>query len=97
MKIKTSNDLSRFRICVAIKNVMAIAYRGFHGLGYGDNLYLYWYQNSIREIEYFLSIVAPKERNLLDYVVFRHLMVTSYSQFSRKQNIWYYDRKKVIR
>jgi len=85
MKIKTSNDLVGSEYVSAIKNVMAIATGVCHGLGYGDNFISVLVSNSIREIEYFLSIVAPKERNLLDYVYLGDLMVTSYSQFSRNR------------
>lgn len=85
MKIITSDDVLGSEYVSALKNVMAIATGVCHGLGYGDNFISVLVSNAIREIQYFLSIVAPAERNLLDYVYLGDLVVTSYSQFSRNR------------
>ena len=69
----------------ALKNVMAIATGVCHGLGYGDNYISVLVSNAIREIEHFLTIVAPSNRKLLNYVYLGDLIVTSYSQFSRNR------------
>lgn len=85
--IKTiiSDDVIGAEYVTVLKNVMAIATGVCHGLGYGDNYISVLVSNAIREIEHFLTIVAPSNRNLLNYVYLGDLMVTSYSQFSRNR------------
>ncbi len=85
--IKTiiSDDVIGAEYVTVLKNVMAIATGVCHGLGYGDNYISVLVSNAIREIEHFLTIVAPSNRNLLNYVYLGDLIVTSYSQFSRNR------------
>ena len=85
--IKTiiSDDVIGAEYVTVLKNVMAIATGVCHGLGYGDNYISVLVSNAIREIENFLNVVAPSNRNLLNYVYLGDLIVTSYSQFSRNR------------
>ncbi|MBI5538690.1 MAG: NAD(P)-binding domain-containing protein [Bacteroidia bacterium] len=85
IKTIVSDDVLGAEYVTVLKNVMAIATGVCHGLGYGDNYISVLVSNAIREIEHFLSIVAPSNRNLLNYVYLGDLMVTSYSQFSRNR------------
>ncbi len=85
IKTIVSNDVIGAEYVTILKNIMAIASGVCHGLGYGDNFQSVLVSNAIREIQKFLTIVAPSDRNLLNYVYLGDLLVTSYSQFSRNR------------
>jgi glycerol-3-phosphate dehydrogenase (NAD(P)+) len=85
LKVITSSDVLGAEYSSALKNVMAIATGVCHGLGYGDNSISVLVSCAIREIQDFLNVMAPAERNLLNYVYLGDLMVTCYSQFSRNR------------
>ncbi|PIP54471.1 MAG: glycerol-3-phosphate dehydrogenase [Bacteroidetes bacterium CG23_combo_of_CG06-09_8_20_14_all_32_9] len=82
-----SDDIIGAEYVTSLKNVMAIAAGVSHGLGYGDNYLSVLVSNAIREIQSFLNIIFPAERDLLKYVYLGDLLVTCYSQFSRNRNL----------
>ncbi len=85
IKTITSDDVIGAEYVTILKNIMAIAAGVCHGLGYGDNFLSVLVSNAIREIQNFLNVVAPSNRNILNYVYLGDLLVTSYSQFSRNR------------
>jgi len=85
IKTITSDDVIGAEYVTILKNIMAIAAGVCHGLGYGDNFQSVLVSNAFREIQNFLNVIAPSNRNLLNCVYLGDLLVTSYSQFSRNR------------
>lgn len=81
-----SDDVAGIEYVAVLKNVYAICAGIIHGLGLGDNFQAMLVSNAIREIDHFVSVVAPAKRNICDSVYLGDLLVTSYSRFSRNHN-----------
>ncbi len=85
VKVHLSDDVVGAEYAAVLKNIMAIASGVAYGLRYGDNFQAVLISNAIQEIEHFLDVVAPKERDIKDSVYLGDLLVTTYSQFSRNR------------
>ena len=68
-----------------MKNIIAIAAGICHGLRYGDNFQAVLVSNAIQEIERFVAVVHPIERDIKSSAYLGDLLVTAYSQFSRNR------------
>ncbi len=73
------------RQSAVLKNIFAIASGICHGLGYGDNFQAVLISNAIQEIQRFVEVVHPIERDIKSPAYLGDLLVTSYSQFSRNR------------
>lgn len=85
LKTVISRDIFGTEYAAVLKNVYAIASGICHGLGYGDNFQAVLISNAAREIENFLNVAHPMERNISLSAYLGDLMVTAYSQFSRNR------------
>ncbi len=85
VRTKVSTDVAGIEYAEVLKNIVAIASGICRGCGFGDNFQAVLISNAIREIEHFVDVVDPKERNINDSVYLGDLLVTSYSQFSRNR------------
>lgn len=85
IKTKTSTDVIGIEYSSVLKNVYAIAAGICSGLKYGDNFLSVLMANAIQEMNRFLKIVHPIERNINDSVYMGDLLVTAYSNFSRNR------------
>lgn len=85
VNVTLSNDIIGTEHAAVLKNVYAISAGMAHGLGYGDNFIALLLSNAIREMEKYLEIVSPVERNINDSVYLGDLLVTGYSYFSRNR------------
>lgn len=80
-----SDDIIGTEHSAVLKNVYAISAGIAHGLGYGDNFIAVLLSNAIREMERYLEVISPIERNVNDSVYLGDLLVTGYSYFSRNR------------
>src|ERR1017187_9609374 len=85
IKTSTSDDIYGTEYSSVLKNVLAIAAGICHGLGYGDNFLSVLISNGIQEIKRFVDVVHPITRDIKDSAYLGDLLVTAYSQFSRKR------------
>ncbi|MXV37142.1 glycerol-3-phosphate dehydrogenase [Flavobacteriaceae bacterium Ap0902] len=80
-----SNDILGTEHSAVLKNVYAISAGIAHGLGYGDNFIAVLLSNAIREMQDYLKVLSPLDRNINDSVYLGDLLVTGYSYFSRNR------------
>ncbi len=85
VKVKVSEDVLGIEYSSVLKNVYAIASGICSGLKYGDNFQSVIMSNAVEEMQRFLNVVSPMERNMVDSVYMGDLLVTSYSKFSRNR------------
>ena len=83
VKTTISNDIFGLEYSAVLKNVFAIASGICYGLKYGDNFQAVLVSNAIQEMERFVNIVCPTDRNICDSAYLGDLLVTAYSKFSR--------------
>lgn len=85
IKTTTSDDIYGTEYAAVLKNIYAIASGICHGLNYGDNFQSVLISNAIREMETFLGVVHPINRDIKESAYLGDLLVTAYSQFSRNR------------
>lgn len=85
VNIILSNDIYGIEHAAILKNCYAIAAGIAHGLGYGDNFQAVLMSNAIREMEQYLNLISPIEREINASVYLGDLLVTGYSFFSRNR------------
>ncbi len=85
IKTNVSDDIYGTEWGAVLKNVYAIAGGICHGVGYGDNFQAVLISNAIREIERFVDVVHPIDRDIKESAYLGDLLVTAYSQFSRNR------------
>jgi glycerol-3-phosphate dehydrogenase (NAD(P)+) len=85
IRTNTSDDIWGTEYTSVIKNIIAIAAGIVHGLMYGDNFQAVLVANAIQEIDRFVSVVHPINRDIKSSAYLGDLMVTAYSQFSRNR------------
>ncbi len=85
IKTVVSNDLLGVEYGAVLKNIYALACGICHGLGFGDNFQAVLISNAIREMEHFVNVIDPQQREINQSAYLGDLLVTSYSQFSRNR------------
>lgn len=85
IRTSTSDDIWGTEYTSVIKNIIAIAAGIVHGLMYGDNFQAVLVANAIQEIERFVNVVHPINRDIKSSAYLGDLVVTAYSQFSRNR------------
>ncbi|MFA6813871.1 MAG: NAD(P)H-dependent glycerol-3-phosphate dehydrogenase, partial [Bacteroidaceae bacterium] len=85
IKTSTSDDVIGIEYSSVLKNVYAIAAGICSGLKYGDNFQSVIMTNAVQEMNRFLNVVYPLNRNINDSVYLGDLLVTGYSNFSRNR------------
>lgn len=85
IKVTASDDIYGTEYSAVLKNVVAVAGGICHGLGYGDNFLSVLVSNAIQEIERFVKVVHPIDRDIKASAYLGDLLVTAYSQFSRNR------------
>jgi glycerol-3-phosphate dehydrogenase (NAD(P)+) len=85
IKTNVSDDIYGTEWGAVLKNVYAIAGGICHGIGYGDNFQSVLISNAIRELERFVDVVHPINRDIKESAYLGDLLVTAYSQFSRNR------------
>jgi glycerol-3-phosphate dehydrogenase (NAD(P)+) len=84
-KINISDDIYGTEYAAVLKNLYAIASGISHGLAYGDNFQAVLISNAIREINNFVHVVHPIQRDIKSSAYLGDLLVTAYSKFSRNR------------
>ncbi|WP_293301837.1 NAD(P)H-dependent glycerol-3-phosphate dehydrogenase [Pedobacter sp. UBA4863] len=85
IKTNISDDIYGTEYAAVLKNIYAVASGICHAVGYGDNFQAVLISNAIREIERFVGVVHPIERDIKESAYLGDLLVTAYSQFSRNR------------
>ena len=86
IRCTTSFDVVGTEISAVLKNVYALAGGISHGLGYGDNYLSVLISNAIQEIERFINVAYPMERDVKFSAYLGDLLVTAYSPHSRNRS-----------
>ncbi len=85
IKTNVSDDIFGTEYAAVLKNIYAVASGICHGVGFGDNFQAVLIANAIREIERFVNVVHPIDRDIKESAYLGDLLVTAYSQFSRNR------------
>ncbi len=85
IKTHTSQDLFGIEMSAVLKNIYSVAAGIFYGLGYGDNFQAVLISNALQEIQRFVDVVNPMDRDVKSSAYLGDLLVTAYSQFSRNR------------
>lgn len=85
VKTCISDDIYGTEYGAVLKNVFAIAAGICHGLRYRDNFQAVLISNAIQEMERFVNVVHPIQRDIKYSAYLGDLLVTAYSQFSRNR------------
>lgn len=85
VKTTTSSDIRGIEYGAVMKNIYALAAGIARGAGYGDNFVAVLIANAAQEMEAFLAVAAPQERDTNRFVYLGDLLVTAYSQHSRNR------------
>lgn len=79
----TSPDVVGIEYSAVLKNVYAIAAGICNGLKFGDNFQAVLMSNAAQELNRFLEVASPMDREICKSVYVGDLLVTAYSRFSR--------------
>ncbi len=85
IKTNISDDIFGTEYAAVLKNIYAVASGICHGVGFGDNFQAVLIANAIIEIERFVNVVHPIDRDINESAYLGDLLVTAYSQFSRNR------------
>ncbi len=85
IKTNISDDIYGTEYGAVLKNIYAIASGICHGVGFGDNFQAVLISNAIREMQRFVAVVHPINRDIKESAYLGDLLVTAYSQFSRNR------------
>lgn len=85
IKTNVSDDIFGTEYAAVLKNIYAVASGICRGIGYGDNFQAVLISNAVREIESFVNVIHPIDRDIKESAYLGDLLVTAYSQFSRNR------------
>jgi glycerol-3-phosphate dehydrogenase (NAD(P)+) len=85
MHTRWSDDLQGTEYASVLKNVYALACGIGIGVGYGDNFMAVLVTKAMHEMEYFLTKMLPRQRDILAPAYLGDTLVTCYSQYSRNR------------
>ncbi|MBR5253854.1 MAG: NAD(P)H-dependent glycerol-3-phosphate dehydrogenase [Bacteroidales bacterium] len=85
VKTRTSTDIRGIEYSAVLKNIYALSAGICKGAGYGDNFIAVLISNAAQEMQRFLDVIAPNERDTNNFVYLGDLLVTAYSQHSRNR------------
>jgi glycerol-3-phosphate dehydrogenase (NAD(P)+) len=85
IKVRGSGDVIGLEYATVLKNIYAVAVGMCHSLGYGDNFLAVFTANAAKEMNDFLKVADPTDRNIYGSAFLGDLMVTTFSQFSRNR------------
>lgn len=85
LKTSVSQDVVGTELSAVLKNIYAIVAGVCSGQNYGDNFQAVLMTNCAKEMDKFLKIAAPFDRNICEQHYLGDMLVTGYSQFSRNR------------